>query len=63
MDTLQSTLATNGATLKEMGLDLTASTNLLAQFESTGVDASTALAGLKKHSKTQPQAERRCKRR
>ena len=48
MDTLQSTLATNGATLKEMGLDLTASTNLLAQFESTGVDASTALAGLKK---------------
>lgn len=48
MDTLQSTLATNGATLKEMGLDLTASTNLLAQFESSGVDASTALAGLKK---------------
>jgi len=48
MDTLQSTLATNGATLKEMGLDLTASTNLLAQFESTGVDAATALAGLKK---------------
>lgn len=48
MDTLQSTLATNGATLKEMGLDLTESTNLLAQFESTGVDASTALAGLKK---------------
>lgn len=48
MDTLQSTLATNGATLKEMGLDLTASTNLLAQFESTGVDASSALAGLKK---------------
>ncbi|MDO5559422.1 MAG: phage tail tape measure protein [Oscillospiraceae bacterium] len=48
METLQSTLSTNGATLKEMGLDLTASTNLLAQFESTGVDASTALAGLKK---------------
>ena len=48
MDTLQSTLATNGAVLKEMGLDLTESTNLLAQLESTGVDASTALAGLKK---------------
>lgn len=48
MDTLQNTLQTNGATLKEMGLDLTASVNLLAQFESSGVDATTALAGLKK---------------
>ena len=48
MDDLQNTLNTNGAVLKEMGLDLTESTNLLAQFESTGVDASTALAGLKK---------------
>ena len=48
MDTLQSTLATNGATLKEMGLDLTESTNLLAQFEASGVDSTAALAGLKK---------------
>lgn len=48
MDTLQNTLQTNGATLKEMGLDLTASVNLMAQFESNGVDATTALAGLKK---------------
>ena len=48
MDTLQNTLQTNGATLKEMGLDLTSSVNLLAQFEANGVDASTALAGLKK---------------
>ena len=48
MDDLQNTLNTNGAVLKEMGLDLTESTNLLAQFESTGVDASAALAGLKK---------------
>lgn len=48
MDTLQNTLQTNGATLKEMGLDLTGSVNLLAQFESSGVDASTAMAGLKK---------------
>lgn len=48
MDTLQNTLQTNGATLKEMRLDLTGSVNLLAQFESSGVDASTAMAGLKK---------------
>lgn len=48
MDTLQNTLQTNGATLKEMGLDLTSSVNLLAQFEANGVDATTALAGLKK---------------
>ena len=48
MDALQNTLQTNGAILKEMGLDLTSSVNLLAQFESNGVDATTALAGLKK---------------
>ena len=48
MDTLQNSLQTNGATLKEMGLDLTSSVNLLAQFEANGVDATTALAGLKK---------------
>lgn len=48
MDVLENSLNTNGATLKEMGLDLTGSINLLAQFESNGVDATTALAGLKK---------------
>ena len=48
MDVLENSLNTNGATLKEMGLDLTGSINLLAQFESSGVDATTALAGLKK---------------
>lgn len=48
MDTLENALNTNGATLKEMGLDLTGSVNLLAQFEENGVDATTALAGLKK---------------
>lgn len=48
MDTLKSSLKTNGATLKEMGLDLTGSVNLLAQFEANGVDATAALAGLKK---------------
>lgn len=48
METLQASLGKNGSTLKEMGLDLTASVNLLAQFEASGVDATTALAGLKK---------------
>lgn len=48
MDALENALNTNGATLKEMGLDLTGSVNLLAQFEANGVDATTALAGLKK---------------
>lgn len=48
MDTLQNTLQKNGATLKEMGLDVTSSVNLLAQFESSGVDATAAMAGLKK---------------
>ena len=48
MDTLTNALKTNGATLKEMGLDLTGSVNLLAQFEANGVDATAALAGLKK---------------
>lgn len=48
MDALENALNTNGATLKEMGLDLTGSINLLAQFEANGVDATTALAGLKK---------------
>lgn len=48
VDQLQSTLESNGAALKEMGFDLTESVNLLTQFESNGVDASTAVAALKK---------------
>lgn len=48
MDTLESSLSTNGATLKEMGFDLEGSINLLAQMEANGVDTSTAMAGLKK---------------
>lgn len=48
METLQGTLTTNGATLKEMGLGITESVNLLAQMEANGVDTSTAMAGLKK---------------
>ena len=48
METLETALTTNGASLKEMGLDLTSSVNLLAQMEARGVDVSTALAGMKK---------------
>lgn len=48
MDTLYSSLEKNGATLKEMGLGLTESVNLLAQFEASGVESSTALAALRK---------------
>lgn len=48
MDDLYRALETNGATLKEMGLGLEESVNLLAQFEASGVDSATALAALKK---------------
>lgn len=48
METLENALTTNGASLKEMGFDLTSSVNLLAQMEASGVDVSTALAGMKK---------------
>lgn len=48
MDTLEATLGKNGATLKEMGLGLTESVNLLANFEANGVDSSTAITALKK---------------
>ena len=48
METLQGTLTSNGATLKELGLGITESVNLLAQMEANGVDTSTAMAGLKK---------------
>lgn len=48
MDTLESSLMKNGSTLKEMGLGITESVKLLAMFENNGVDATTAMAGLKK---------------
>ena len=48
METLESSLQTNGAALQELGFDLTESVNLLAQMEASGVDTSTAMAGLKK---------------
>ena len=51
MDTLENSLMQNGSTLKEMGLGITESANLLAAFENNGVDATTAMAGLKKSVK------------
>ena len=48
MDTLYSQLEANGATLKDMGLGITESVNLLGQFETSGINSSTALAGLRK---------------
>lgn len=48
METLQSSLKTNGASFQELGLGLTESVNLLAQMESAGVDTSVGIAALKK---------------
>lgn len=48
MSTLESKLAENSATFKEMNLGVEESAQLLGQFELNGVDTSTALAGLKK---------------
>ena len=51
VDTLMDSLQKNGATFKEMGLNMVQSTNLLAQFEANGVNADTAVAGLRKSIK------------
>lgn len=48
MDTLYGSLDKNGATLKEMGLSLGSSVNLLGQMEANGVDTSTAMTALSK---------------
>lgn len=48
IETLESSLEKNGASLKELGLGLTESVNLLSMFEANGVDTSIAMAGLKK---------------
>lgn len=48
INTLESSLESNGAALQEMGLDLTESVNLLAQMESSGVDVSTAMSAFSK---------------
>lgn len=51
VDALMNSVQQNGATFKEMGLNLTQSIDLLAQFEANGVNAETAIAGLKKSVK------------
>lgn len=48
VDTLESYVLDNNSTFKEMGLSLERSINLMAQFDANGIDATTALAGLKK---------------
>ena len=48
IDTLQSSLASNGASLQELGFGLEESVNLLSMLEQNGVDAGTAMTGLKK---------------
>ncbi len=51
VDVLMDSLQKNGAVFKEMGLNMVQSTNLLAQFEANGVNADTAIAGLRKSIK------------
>lgn len=48
VETLEQSLLRNGSTFKEMGLSVEQSIGLLAQFESKGIDSSTAIAGLRK---------------
>ena len=48
VDTMYSLIEKNGSTLKDMGLGLAESADLLARMEANGVDTSTALAGLRK---------------
>lgn len=48
VDQLLSSLQTSGSTMRELGLGLEESVALLAQFEANGVDAGTAIAGLRK---------------
>lgn len=45
---LMSTLDANGATLQELGIDLTTATEMLANFEANGVDANGVMTALKK---------------
>lgn len=51
VDTLMNSVQENGATFKEMGFSLEESINLLASFEANGVNADTAIAGLRKSIK------------
>lgn len=50
VDTLMSNVTTNSSAFKEMGLSVGQSVNLMAQFESNGLDADQMLQGLKKAS-------------
>lgn len=50
VDTLMSSVQKNGATFKSMGLSLSQSISLLANFEANGVNAETAIAALRKAS-------------
>lgn len=51
-DALMNSVQDNGAVFKELGLGLDESINLLAQFEANGVNADTAIAGLRKGIKS-----------
>lgn len=48
MDKLASSLTANAATLSELGFDINQSAGFVANLEKNGIDASTAMAGLKK---------------
>lgn len=51
-DKLMTSVLENNATFKEMGLSLTQSVTLMAQFEQNGVNSSQALMGLRKSIKS-----------
>ena len=48
VDTLETSLNKNGATMKEMGLSVGSSIKLLGEFEQNGIDSSTAMTSLGK---------------
>lgn len=48
VDDLMGSVQENGAVFKEMGFNLIQSVNLLSEFEKNGINAETAMAGLKK---------------
>lgn len=57
VDKLESYVLDNNSAFKEMGLSLPQAINLMAQFDANGVDSTTALAGLKRHCRTQQPRE------
>lgn len=48
MDTLASSMVSNAASLKELGMSAADAAIFLGQCETSGVDTSTVMAGLKK---------------